>query len=90
MFEACCHALLSGIAGLPGSGLSASGGPSEADRAVDILARAIAAGYREPVLRLETGLDPLRDRSDFQILLMDLAFPDDPFAPIAGFAIHRE
>ena len=31
-------------------------------------------------LQSESALDPLRSRPDFQILLMDLAFPKDPFA----------
>jgi hypothetical protein len=28
----------------------------------------------------DTDLDPLRGRGDFQLLLMDLAMPADPFA----------
>jgi hypothetical protein len=31
-------------------------------------------------MRRDTDLDPLRLRPDFQLLLMDLAMPDDPFA----------
>ena len=30
--------------------------------------------------RGETALDPLRDRPDFRLLMMDLAFPAEPFA----------
>jgi hypothetical protein len=30
--------------------------------------------------RTEDALDPLRDREDFRLLLMDLAFPAEPFA----------
>jgi len=30
--------------------------------------------------RSDPNLDPLRDREDFQVLLMDLAFPTEPFA----------
>ena len=29
--------------------------------------------------RNESGLNPIRSRPDFQLLLMDLAFPADPF-----------
>jgi hypothetical protein len=32
-------------------------------------------------LRNNRAFDPLRGRADFQDLLMDLAMPDDPFAP---------
>jgi serine/threonine-protein kinase len=45
------------------------------------LHRAIARGYRNVALmRKDPVLDPLRSRSDFQLLMMDLEFPDDPFA----------
>jgi hypothetical protein len=30
----------------------------------------------------ESALDPLRNRPDFQALMMDLAFPTEPFAPV--------
>jgi hypothetical protein len=30
--------------------------------------------------RCETALDPLRSRPDFQLLMMDVEFPDDPLA----------
>ena len=30
--------------------------------------------------RTETALDPLRDRDDFRLLIMDLAMPDDALA----------
>jgi hypothetical protein len=32
-------------------------------------------------LKSERDLDPLRPRSDFCLLMMDLAMPDDPFTP---------
>jgi eukaryotic-like serine/threonine-protein kinase len=78
--EACCHAMLSTLAGLPGSDVSASDGPREADRAMAILRRVVAEGARAPLLRVEATLDPLRDRPDFRALRMDAAFPADPFA----------
>jgi tetratricopeptide (TPR) repeat protein len=54
---------------------------AEADRALDWLRKAVAAGFRDlnSILR-DTDLDPLRSRPDFQLLLMDLAMPADPFA----------
>jgi serine/threonine-protein kinase len=77
----CFHARLAGISGLPGSGLSAAEGQAEADKAMSWLRRAIAGGFRNlMVLRTESDFDPLRSRPDFEHLIMDLAFPDDPFA----------
>jgi hypothetical protein len=31
--------------------------------------------------RTESPLDPLRNRPDFRLLMLDLAFPTQPFAP---------
>jgi serine/threonine protein kinase/tetratricopeptide (TPR) repeat protein len=77
---ACCHAALAGLAGTAGSGLSAASGPVEADRAMDRLRRAVGEGYRDlGALRTEVALDPLRGRDDFKLLMMDLAFPAEPF-----------
>ena len=46
-----------------------------------LLHEAVAMGYRDPdALRTEDALDPLRDRLDFRLLLMDLCFPAEPFA----------
>ena len=80
--EACCHAMLSTLAGLPGFGLSVSDGLREADAAMAILCKVAAEGFRAPFLRVESTLDPLRDRPDFRALQMDAAFPDDPFADV--------
>jgi hypothetical protein len=45
------------------------------------LRRAVAAGYHKlAFLQTNTDLDPLRSRPDFQVLMMDLAFPPDPFS----------
>ena len=76
-----CHARLGGIAGTAGSGLSAAEGAAELDRAMDVLRRAVAAGYR-PVawMKRDPDLDPLRARPDFQLLMMDLDFPAKSFA----------
>jgi serine/threonine-protein kinase len=80
LLEACCHAMLSGIAGVVGSDMTASDGAIEAERAMDVLRKVIATGYRAPALRTEAALDPLRDRPDFRLLMMDLAFPAEAFA----------
>jgi hypothetical protein len=47
-----------------------------------LLHKAVAMRYRSPdAYRTEDALDPLRGRADFRLLMMDLAFPVDPFAP---------
>jgi hypothetical protein len=48
---------------------------------MEALRQVIAMGYRNPnYLRNDSALDPLRDRDDFKLLMMDLAFPIEPFA----------
>jgi tetratricopeptide (TPR) repeat protein len=52
-----------------------------AGRAIAALRRAVAAGWNNVEhMKRETNLDPLRARSDFQGLLLDLTFPADPLA----------
>jgi hypothetical protein len=47
---------------------------------MEMLRRAAAAGYRDIAwMRRDPDLDPLRARADFQVFLLDLAFPADPF-----------
>jgi tetratricopeptide (TPR) repeat protein len=77
-----CQALLGGVAGTAGSSVSAEEGQAELKRALDTLHRTIAAGYR-PVdwIKRDPDLAPLRSRLDFQLLLMDLSFPAEPFVP---------
>ena len=74
LFEtACCHAALAGLAGRAGSGVSAAEGEAEAARAMEWLGRAVANGYRNTnQLRIESALDPLRDRADFKKLMAEL------------------
>ena len=36
----------------------------------------------EQAFRSEAALGALRDRDDFRLLLMDLAMPDEAFAPV--------
>jgi hypothetical protein len=79
---ACCHAALAGLAGRAGSGVSAAEGSEEATRAMGWLRRAVGVGYRNAnEVRIESALDPLRSRDDFRLIIMDLAFPAEPFAP---------
>ena len=75
-----CHAMLSGAAGRPGSGVSPDEGDAGAARAVAMLRRVAAMGYDDPLTyQNETTLDPLRHRPDFRLMMMDLTFPTDPF-----------
>jgi tetratricopeptide (TPR) repeat protein len=54
---------------------------AEPERAMDSLRRMAASGFLRPeVLRTSPDLAPLRGRPDFQLLVMELAFPADPFA----------
>jgi len=81
--EACCHASLAGLAGLAGSGVSPAVGQAAAVRAMAILSRSAAQGWRDvDWLRVEAGLDPLRDRADFKLFMMDQAMPADAFSPL--------
>ena len=75
------RAALAGLAGREGSDVSAAEAASEAETAMALLHKAIAMGYRSlDAFRTEDALDPLRGRDDFQLLMMDLAMPADPFA----------
>jgi hypothetical protein len=76
--EPCAHAKL--------CALSPADAPAEAarhaDDAVRTLARSVAAGLRNPsMIRDDADFAPLRGRPDFQGIIDDAAFPDDPFAP---------
>jgi serine/threonine-protein kinase len=76
-----CHARLGGIAAAAGSGLPASEGAVELDRAMTLLRRAAEGGFH-PVawMNRDPDLDPLRGRPDFQAMMADLAFPAQPFS----------
>jgi tetratricopeptide (TPR) repeat protein len=51
-----------------------------ADQAMDTLRRAVRAGFTDLArFREDHDLDPLRARSDFQLLMLDLAFPANLF-----------
>jgi tetratricopeptide (TPR) repeat protein len=48
--------------------------------AIELLRKAISAGFRDVrLMRNDADLAPLRNRADFQTLLMDMSFPADPF-----------
>ena len=50
------------------------------DAAMKVLRQAVDAGFRDARrLTEDVALDPLRHRADFQAIVMDLAFPSDPF-----------
>jgi hypothetical protein len=77
---ACCHATLA-AAGRNGSGNSSSNGENEADKAMTLLRKAEAEGFRDTnVMTREPALDPLRNRLNFKLLMLDLVFLVDPFA----------
>jgi len=77
---ACKHALLAGVLG--GDSPVVLMTRSEGDQAMEALRRAVARGYRNlSNMRSDTDLEALRPRPEFQALLMDMAFPDWPFAP---------
>jgi serine/threonine-protein kinase len=79
---ACYHARLASIGSESRSGTPSAEIRLEADCAMNSLRRAVAAGFR--ILSLignDHDLDSLRRRGDFQLLMMDLRFPHDPFGP---------
>jgi serine/threonine protein kinase len=80
MFEAGCHAMLSHVAGMKDSGVPAGERQVEAEKAMEVLRRVIAEGFRAHELHGESSLEPLRTRPDFRLLMMDADFPARPFA----------
>jgi tetratricopeptide (TPR) repeat protein len=68
--KACCHALLAGLAGQNGSGVSAAEAKTEADQAMALLRKAVDAGYRiAGNFHMDSALDPLRKREAFKKLI---------------------
>ena len=79
---ACCRAILAGLAGRAGSGVAASVGADQADQAMQWLKKAVGLGFRDrSQFSRDEGLASLRNRPDFRLLLLDLAFPAVPLAP---------
>jgi hypothetical protein len=78
---ACTLALASTVVDPAEGPTAADRGGRDAERAVATIRQAIARGWAyADVLRNDPDFDSLRSRTDFQALLMDLAFPADPFA----------
>jgi serine/threonine-protein kinase len=78
---ACSRSVLASVAGQPASNITAAEGSAECEQAMADLRRAVTDGYRTvDFLHTNADLDPLRSRLDFQVLMMDLAFPADPFS----------
>jgi tetratricopeptide (TPR) repeat protein len=78
---ACEQTLLAGAASRPESGVSAEQARAEADLAVADLRKSIEAGYRDFAnMQTDSDLDPIRSRDDFRLLMLDVAFPTEPFA----------
>jgi serine/threonine-protein kinase len=78
---ACCLSLIHGIALESGSGLTAADGRAAAEEAMTVLRQAVTAGYREVAwMKSDPDLAPIRSRPDFQTLMADMEFPDQPFA----------
>ena len=78
--EASCHAALSDLASVLGSGVSAAEGTAEADAAVAVLRRAFDRGHRDGSSLRDPVFDRMRERADFRLLMLDFAFPADAFA----------
>jgi eukaryotic-like serine/threonine-protein kinase len=80
--QACYSAALCATAPKPGTDASNAEAREDAERAMKALRRAIAAGFRDfKLLETDHDLDPLRSRQDFRLLMYDVGFPTDPFAP---------
>jgi eukaryotic-like serine/threonine-protein kinase len=80
----CAYSLVSDVVGRS-KGTPSPGDHAESQRIADLavatLRRAVLAGWKN--LRhanQDTDLDPLRSRADFRAVMMDMAFPDRPFA----------
>jgi hypothetical protein len=78
---ACCHAILADLARRTGSGIAASVGADQADEAMRWLQKAVSLGFRDRSQVIgDEALASIGDRPDFRLLLLDLAFPAQPFA----------
>ena len=77
---ACTLALASTVADPTEGQAAADRQRRDADRAVATIRRAIERGWaNSTVLKTDPDFDALRSRPDFQLLMMDLAFPAEPF-----------
>ncbi|QEH35161.1 Serine/threonine-protein kinase PrkC [Aquisphaera giovannonii] len=75
------YAAILAMSGYPGAQVWSYDARWAGEAAMAALRRAAAAGFRDATfLRESEQLAPLRGRPDFQLFLMDLAFPAEPFA----------
>jgi tetratricopeptide (TPR) repeat protein len=80
---ACYHSRMAELAVWAGSDMNARECEIESDRAMVHLQRAVAEGFHVlPLITTDRDLDAIHSRPDFQLLLMDLAFPIDPFSTL--------
>jgi eukaryotic-like serine/threonine-protein kinase len=78
---ACSHSLLAGVAAETGSGMTTADAQAEADSAMKTLRLSFASGWKQLAhTKADADLDPIRSRPDFQMLLLDMAMPENPFA----------
>jgi eukaryotic-like serine/threonine-protein kinase len=76
------HALLAAVFARTDSARTPAEARGEADRSMTLLRQAVESGYHDRVaIGTDDDLELLKPRTDFQTLLMDLAFPAAPFAP---------
>jgi hypothetical protein len=76
--------VLSRLAVIPcraaGHGVSDAEGADQANNAMAVLSRAFTMGFRNRhEYQTEPALDPLRNRPDFRVLMMDLVMPIKAF-----------
>jgi hypothetical protein len=78
LYDAACYrAVLAGL-------LAGDPAAAEADKAMDWLRKAVAAGYsNRPHIDGDTDLDALRGRADFRALVGSLPYPAPPPRPVS-------
>jgi hypothetical protein len=67
-----CYALLAGVAAEPGSGMTSAESRALADKAMDLLRQTVAAGMNKAHVGINSDLDALRARPDFQALIKEV------------------
>jgi serine/threonine-protein kinase len=82
LYNRACFLALASTGADPAEGPDAAERPRrDAAQAVAVIRRAIAMGHTDSsAWKNDPDFDSLRTRPDFQVLLMDLDFPADPFA----------
>jgi serine/threonine-protein kinase len=76
------HARLACLVDAGRSGTTTERGAAETDKAMECLCKAVAGGYRDVAMKTDRGFDTLRERPDFQLLLLDVDFPFLPFRSV--------